>query len=210
MLITPDLIEDQAIAVLNDHHEEHLAALERDRGLPPRKIEKLATIDLLAGEGFRLREDNPPAALLGLFGISDAPVRDKSGALTLTWTLAVQITVVGTNRRDTMKRRGWYALTVAQCLLAWLPRKAEPVDTLALADIDFTNGTAEIEKKQRSVGEAQLLFDVKVRDALSVTPPYDPTRPPGSPGGPPADPYDPPVPFPTVSSATTSTTKEPL
>lgn len=208
MTVTPDIIEQQALTALRDHHTERLAQLERDRGLPARTIEAFRTIDLLAGEGFRLRDDKPPAALLGVFGTTDQPNREKDATLTFNWTLAVQITVIGVNRADTMKRRGWYALTACECLLMHLPRLASPVDAVALNDLGFTNGTADIQDRQRTIGEAQLLFDVHTRATLAVQPPYDATLPPGSPGGPPIDPYAPPVEFPPAQTVTSTTSKE--
>lgn len=207
-LITPDLVTDACLTVLRGRHNEHLAAFERQRGLEPQTIEPLATVDLLAGEGFRLRDDTPPAALLGVFGTSERPKPGKNG-LTFPWTLAVEITVLGQDRADTLKRRDWYVMTVAECLLARVPRHAEPIDSLTLADIELVNGE---ESSQRTVGEARLIFDVVVRDALvpQAWPVDDSELEPGSPGGPPADTYTPPVPLPAVQRATTTTTKEHL
>jgi hypothetical protein len=211
-LITPDVIEDACIDLLERRHPEHLAELERERGLDPQTIERLKTIDLLIGDGVRLREDKPPVALLGIFGTDNAPERDKNGRLTFVWTLAVQVTAVGTNRRDVIKRRGWYAMTVAECIAGRLPRHADPIDAIALVDVDFTNGTTTIDKRPRTVGEAQLLFSVRVRESmdLQALPPDDSPLPPGSPGGPPADPYTPPEPWPVASDVTSTVDKEPL
>lgn len=212
-LVTPDLIEDPCLEVLRTLHRQHLAKLERERGLPPRTIQPLQTVDLLIGEGVRLREDKPPVALLGLFGTERAPERDKNGSLTFDWTLAVQIVTVGTDRRDVIKRRGWYAMTVAECLMQRLPRHAEPVDALELLDVDFTNGRTQ-DQRPRTVGEAQLLLGVRVRASLSLDdlPSADTDWPPGTPGGPPADDYTPPEPWPHVADGYphTTTEKEPL
>lgn len=210
-LVTPDVIEDACLDVLDRLHIEHLAKLERQRGLPPRTIEKLATVDLLIGEGIRLREDKPPAALLGIFGTDHAPERDKHQRLTFTWTLAVQVTAVGTNRRDVIKRRSWYAMTIAECLLERLPRHADPVDALELLDVDFINGRTT-EQRPRTVGEAHLLFSVRVRESMDLAdlPPSDTPLPPGTPGGPPAEPYEPPEPWPVASDVTSTVDKEPL
>jgi hypothetical protein len=210
-VITPDVIEDQALSALADHHAEHLAKLERDLGLPARTIEPFRTVDLLAGDGVRLREDNPPAVLLGIFGTSGRPEPDKNGDLTFVWQLAAQVVTVGQDRRDTIKRRGWYAMVVAQCMVWRLPRQAAPVDSVSLGDVEFTNGRTG-DSRPRTVGEAQLFFDVRVRGTLGPRdlPPIDTPLPPGSPGGPPSEPYDPPVPWPQVATAKTTTDKEPI
>lgn len=204
-LVTPDLVSDACITVLEDYQHFHLAPFEAERGLAARTIEPLKTIDVLAGEGFRLRQDRPPAALLGVFGTSSAPENTKNG-LTFVWTLAVEVTVVGTDRRDVLKRRDWYTMLVAECLLQRLPRIAAPVDVLELADVQLVNGADE--GRQSVVAEGRLLFDVTVRQSLEPRAPYDVTLPPGSPGGPPEDPYDPPVALPAVASATTTISKE--
>lgn len=210
-LVTPDVIEDACIDVLDRRHPEHLAKLERERGLAPETIERLATVGLLIAEGVRLREDKPPAALLGLFGTDNVPERDKHGQLTFVWVLAVQIVAVGTGRRDVIKRRSWYAMTVAECLLQRLPRHADPVDTLELIDVDFTNGRTT-EERPRTVGEAQLLFRVRARASLGLNdlPPDDTALAPGSPGGPPAAPYTPPVPPAEITSVHSDVDKEPV
>lgn len=210
-LVTPDLVEDQCIEVLWRRHPEHLAALERDRELAPETIERLKTVDILVGEGFRLREDKPPAVLLGLFGFADRPTPDAERRLTMRWTLALEVTVVGTNRRDTVKRRGWYTMTVVECLLARLPRDVEIVDTLELADIDFVNAVDRADKQARTLGQARVLFDVTTREGLQLhaLPPDNSPLPPGSPGGPPEEPYTPPVLYPPIANATTQTEREP-
>lgn len=199
-LITPDVIDGLCISLLDRRHAEHLAKLERQLGMPAQTIERLATIDLLAGEGFRLRQDKPPAVLLACMGTSDAPERiGYHKALTLTWNLAMQIVVVGQDRADTLKRRSWYAMTVAECLIMRLPQKSTPVTRIDLADIDLVNGAEE--RTQRTVAEAQLIFDVRVADAMTLDdlPLDDTVFPAGTPGGPPASPYDPPVPLPEIT-----------
>jgi hypothetical protein len=121
------------------------------------------------------------------------------------------VVVIGQDRRDTIRRRSWYAMTVAQCLMARLPRSGAPVDAVSLTDVDFTNGTTT-DARPRTVGEAQLTFNVRVREAMSTRdmPPDDTTFEPGTPGGPPSEPYVAPVQWPRVGTATTTTEKEPL
>lgn len=208
-LVTPDVIGQACIDVLKRRHVEHLAKLERQVGLAARTIEPLKTIDWLAGEGFRLKDDTPPAVLLGVFGVSEQPERQKDGTLMFLWTLAAEVTVLGINRADTLKRRDWYTMTVAECLMLRVPRHAEPIDSLVLLDVELANGEAD---DQRTVGESRLMFDVRVRQTMDLTalPPDDTSLPPGSPGGPPLDPYAPPVDWPGVRSVTTTTARDPL
>lgn len=208
-LITPDLIEDAVIDLVERRHPEHLAALERDRSVPVH-IEPFRTVDLLAGEGFRLAEDDPPCVLVGIFGADREPTRTPKRTLDFDLTLAAEITVVGAHRRDTIKRRGWYTMTFIECLLARLPRHAEPVDGIQLLDFDFVNGLTR-EEDARTVGTATLIFGVTVRDGLNLAllPPDDSPLAPGSPGGPPASTYTPPVPWPRVQTATANAEKEP-
>lgn len=211
-LITPDLITATCIDVLGRRHPEHLAALERDRGLPARKIERLATVDELTGEGNRQRGDQLPAVLIGTFGTANTPTVTSRRKVTFEWAIAAEVWVFGTNRADTLRRRDWYALTVAECLLQRLPRHAEPVDALELLDIDFAAGAGKVGGREGSLAHAQLLFSVLTRDAIDLDglPTDDSTLPPGSPGGPPGDTYTPPVPWPQVADAHTQIDKEPL
>ena len=166
-------------------------------------------VGLLAGEGIRLREDPLPAALLGVFGTTAPPEADGARTLSFTWQAAVQIVDVGTDREDVMLRRGVYAMVVAECLMSRVPRQGNPVDQLELIDVDFANGTAD---RARTVGEAQLTFAVRTREALNlgVLPPDDTPVPPGTPGGPPGAPYGPPVPWPLATSVKTTVEKEPI
>lgn len=207
-LITPDVIEEQCIDVIKTLHCEHLAKLASDRSLTGR-IEDFKTVDLLIGSGVRLRDDKPPVLLLGVFGTDRKPERSKDGTLVFDWTLAVQITTIGTGRSDVIKRRAWYAMTAAECLLQRLPRHAEPVDSLELLDVDFTNGTTQ-EDRPRTVGEAQLLFSVRVRQTLSLNdlPPADTELEPGSPGGPPESCTAEPEPWPQLAEGFPKTTTD--
>jgi hypothetical protein len=201
MLVTPDVIEDACISLLQRRHPEHLAALERQRDLPPQTIERLATIDVLAAQGFRERQDTPPACLVGVFGPAGAPEENKNRKLDITWDLAMQIVVIGTDRRDTLRRRGWYAMTIVECVMSRLPRDCDPISRLQLMDIDLINGAAEA--SQRTVGEARLLFEVNTRNAIDLEAlPLDSSLvPAGTPGGPPGPtPYDPPQPWPPVTT----------
>lgn len=205
-LLTPDVVEDTLIDILRRRHIEHLAALERDRGLNPRTIEPLKTIDRLAGSGVRLREDKPPVLLLGLFGTSSV-TRSRSRntpasqpVLDMDWELHMQLVVVGVDRRDTIKRRGWYAMTIIECLLQRVPLDQDVIDQIVFTGQDFSNGI-ETGTSARTVGEAQLTFTVTTKAAVGFRylPPDDTTLTPGTPGAAPAASYDDPVPWPEAS-----------
>jgi hypothetical protein len=196
-LITPDLIVDLAIETLDTRHREILAGLERDRGLPARTVEPFVTIDYLAGPGFRTRVDTPPAALFGVTGNVEEPERARDG-ITFHWALACEVTVMGQDRRDTMRRVYWMGLLVAQCLQLNLRRAADPIDAVEVLDVDYSGGTAD---SQELVAQATIQFAVTVRQTLVTT------RPPG---GVPTDPYAPPAEWPRVQTVITNVEKEPL
>jgi len=206
VLITPDLVAQACIDVVTDLHREHLAALERQLGLPAQTIEPLATVDVLAGEGFRLRSDRAPCCLLGIFGLARTPESTKNG-LRMTWALAVEISVVGTDRADVIRRRDWYAMVVAECLIQRVPRQGSPIDTVELADVDLV--AAGEEGTQETVGQARMLLDVAVRESLDPhgLPAADTPLEPGTPGGAPLTPYEPPVLWPVADPVHASTEK---
>lgn len=169
-------------------------------GAPPVGLPDQApfTVDHLAGEGFRERKDKPPCALIGLFGDSAEPLKgnarpiasptggpasSRGMTLGMTWTIAVEVTVIGQSRRDVLQRRDWYGYTVAQCLLQHTERKGDPLDAFALIDADLTSG-AEGETSN-TLAQARFIFEAVVHDALPLTPefrerPDDPYVPPGS------------------------------
>ena len=202
-LQVPDLIEDDCIDLIQRRHPEHLAKLERQLGLAPQTIERFRTIDVLAGDTFRLREDKPPACLLGVFGTTGTPQKNnRRDSIDMQWSLAIQITVIGIDRRDTLKRRNWMSLTVAECLMARLPRKNLPVSQVILDDIDLVNGADE--STQRTFAEARMMLTVGVRDAINVAvfPVDDSGYEAGLPGGPPDPTYGSPLPWPDIGTVT--------
>lgn len=208
-LFTPDLLTEQVIDLVRRLHPEHLAALERDRGLDAETVERFRTVDVLAGEGMNLHDDQRPCALIGTFGTVDRP-NVRARKLDIVWLLAAEITVTGVDRADSVKRRDWYTLTLVECVLCRLPRKDAPAHSIELADIDLIQGA--VAKTQRSYAQARVTFDVVVKDALDLSAftPDDTPLDPGSPGGPPEDPYTPPVPWPHVTSVTANADREPI
>ena len=93
-------------------------------------------------------------------------------------------------------------MTVAECLMARLPRKSAPVSQLVLDDIDLVNGADEA--TQRTYAEARMMFTVGVRDAINVAvfPVDDSGYEAGLPGGPPDPTYGTPLPWPEITDST--------
>lgn len=195
-LVTPDQITSTCLEILRDKHNEHLARFERQMALPPKTIQPLGTIGLLAQDEVRLREQKLPAALLAI-ALQKAPDRNKNFKLDITWTLTVYVIAAGQNAVDTLKRRDWYAMTVSECLLSRLPRDGSSIDSFDLADMDFQSGKGDT-TRYRSVADAEITFNVLVRDSLDLQtlPTADTDIPAGTPGGPPATPYAEPEPWP--------------
>lgn len=202
-LFTPDQVWAPAIDVLRRRHAEHLYRLEQLRGLPARTIEPFKTVDVLAYEGHRFKNDALPACLVGVSGPTGQPTRTAADTLNIDWVLAVEITVHGVGRDDIARRCDWYSMTVAECLLNRLPRHDQcPVRGLEWLDLELD--TVEQPEITRSIGQARLLFAFHTPDAVSldVLPADDSPITPGTPGGAPASPYEPALPWPAVASVT--------
>jgi hypothetical protein len=207
-LLTPDLIWQPAVDIVRRRHVEHLAKLEAERGLPARTIERVKTVDVLAFEGARFKTDVLPCILIGVFGLNEAPTRRPSGQHELDWLMAMEVTVAGTDRADTTKRRDWYTMTAVECVLSRVPRHVDPIGALYLMDIDLSAGDDPY-GRAHTLAQSQVLFGVKVADSVDLhaaLPDDDPLNPGGA-GGVAPDPYDvePPWPVP-VQSATETTT----
>jgi hypothetical protein len=213
--VTPGLVMpmdavEVVLDVLRRRLPEHFAAFEVERGLEPGTIPMPTTIDHLAGNGFRLKEDTAPSVLVGIVGNADPPERTKDGSWDLTWAMGVEVTVEGRDRTDTLIRRDWYGMLVAECILDRVPRAGEPIDALALEDVDLVPYLDET--TQRVTGQARFLFSVKLRQSLGrrLLPPDNASTTPGTPGGPPAAPYTPPQPWPAATDVSTTVTREPI
>lgn len=192
--------------------EEHFAKLERKRGLPPMTLgrvwrngtappagvtgDRLFTVDYLAGDGFRERTDKPPIALIGLAGDLAEPAKrnaiprlpDRAPgmdgmALGMTWTVGVEVSVVGEGRADTIRRTAWFGYTVVECLLQHTETRGDPLTGFALLDGDLQSGAAA--ETASTLGQARFTFEAQVLNALPLTPefrtrPDDPYAAPGS------------------------------
>lgn len=200
-LVLPHDVEGEILDVLERRHPEHLAAEERRRGLDPRTFRGFATMVRMSDAAAdRLSGDTLPALLLGIIG-APAFRRNETNAIDATYQLGMQVTVMGTRRRDVLFRRDVLAWTIVECMYARVPRRPPAlVHALRLTDYE---PLAEADT-QKTLGDARLVFEVEVTNVLSISgglPADDVDWPPEG-GGPPVDPYDPidprPVAQPTV------------
>lgn len=207
-LITPDQVEDVFIDVLRRRHPEHLAKLERQLALDPQTLERYATVTHLGADeaNARLSTDTLPAALVGVIGSGGPPETNEYDKLNVPMLVAVQVTVMGQRRRDTLRRRDWMAWTTIEAVLQRVPRHG-PIDSIRLTDWEPVSQT----DSQRILAEARIVFTVTVGDVLTVVgglPPDDTPWPSGGPNGPPTTPYEPPLPGPAATEVTFTINKE--
>jgi hypothetical protein len=209
-LITPDQIEDVFVDVIRRRHPEHLAKLERLRGLEPETLERYRTVTHLAAEGAdaRLSGDILPACLLGVIGTAGEIVVTEDDKLNVSLQLGVQISVMGQKRRETLRRRDWITWTTVECILQRVPRNG-PVASIRLTDCE----PVETADAQRVLAESRLVFTVTVADMVALRgglPVDNSPWPAGGPLGPPSSPYAPPADPPDVTDVSFSVDKEPI
>jgi len=135
----------------------------------------------------RLSGDTLPAVLLGVIGAPEF-VRNESDGVDAVFQVGMQVTVMGQKRRDTLFRRDVTAWTLAECLYARTPRRGI-INSMRLTDYEPLSES----DTQRTLGDARMVWEVGVKDVLSITgglPADDVDWPPEG-GGPPDDPYDP-------------------
>jgi hypothetical protein len=206
-LILPYDVEGAVIHVLDRRHSEHLAKIERHRGLQPRTVEPFVTVVRWTdAEGIRLVGDTTPCCLLGVIGAPDF-TRNEDNAYDVTLQLGMQITVMGQRRRDVLLRREVMAWATLECVLQRLPRTGlvsgvRPVDYEPAGEAD----------EQRIVGDVRLVFELDVPGMVSAVglPVDDSPWPPGQPGGPPEDPYGPPLELPLATDVSVDVDREPI
>lgn len=193
-LVIPYDVEGVLVDLVKRRHPEHLAKAERQRGRRPETFERFATVVRMSdASAIRLSGDTVPACLLGVIG---APrfVRNEDDGVDATLQLGVQVTVMGTKRRDVLMRRDITAWTLIECLLERAPRDPSGlVSDVALVDYEPVSSAST----QRTVGDARIVFEVGVAMMLAIRgglPADDTMVAPGDPGGPPATPYAPPEP----------------
>jgi hypothetical protein len=207
-LVLPFDVEGVIIDVLGRRHPEHLAKLERLRGNEKGTLEPFATMVRMAdASAIRLGGDTLPALLLGTIG---APVftRNEDEGIDAVLQLGMQVTVMGTKRRDTILRRDAYAWTVVEAMYQRVPRgRGGPINSVRLTDYEPISET----ETQRTLADARLIWEVGVPNILSVTgflPPDDSSWPSDAGGSPPV-PYTPPTPRP-VAETTFTIDREPI
>jgi hypothetical protein len=207
-LITPDVVEDVLLDIVRRRHPEHLAKLERQLGLTLETLERYRTVSHMASDEAQgaLSGDTLPAILLAVIGGDGAPVRTEEDKLNVAMLVAVQVSVIGQRRRDTLRRRDWMTWTTIECLLERTPRRG-PIDSIRLVDWE---PVAQSEAK-RILAESRLVFSVSVADAVTVVgglPADDTPWPSGGPNGPPTAPYVPPDSDPLPATDFTFTTNK--
>jgi hypothetical protein len=187
-LILPYDVEGVLVDVVDRRHAEHLAAAERRRGDPPRTYQPLATVVRMSdAAAVRLSGDTLPALLVGVIGAPDFQ-RNEVDGIDAVFQVGMQVTVMGKRRRDVLLRRDVTAWTIVECIYARVPRRGI-VNSVRLVDYEPLSEGDE----QRTIGDARLIWEVGVANAVSITgglPADDLDWPPEG-GGPPTDPYDP-------------------
>jgi hypothetical protein len=196
-LVLPHDVEGVLLDVIVRRHPEHLAKLERLRGLTPRTFQHfVTTVRMSDASAVRLSGDTTPALLLGVIG-APSFVRNESNSLDAVFQLGMQITAMGKRRSDTLLRRDVLAWTVVECVYQRVPRGSGGlINSVRLVDYEPVSEANE----QRTVGDARLIWEVGVTGVLSITgflPGDDRTWPPEA-GGAPEEPYDPIEPRPTA------------
>jgi hypothetical protein len=206
-LVLPHDVEGLIRDVIKRRHPEHLAKAERLRGLAPRTFTQYATVERMADAGaLRLSGDTVPAVLVGVIG---APTftRTEEETINAVMQLGMQVTVLGQKRRDTLLRRDVMAWTTVELMYQRLPRRGI-INSVRLVDYE---PLAE-EDTQRTLGDARLVWEIGVKDVLSITgflPADDSDWPPEA-GGAPADPYDPVPDRPDVTDLTFTLDRDPI
>lgn len=214
-LTLPYDVEGVFVDLIRDLHVEHMAKLERQRGVNAEVFQTYQTVVRMSdAQGIRLSGDTTPCLLLGIIGLPTF-ARNENDCLDAVYQLGMQVTVMGQRRRDTLLKRDAFAWTTIECVYQRLPRGARaailPVDpehdgrlatnqppavirSVALTDYEpVADGDT-----QRTVGDVRLIWDVGVANALSIRGgwPVEGSDWPSEAGGAPEAPYDPQAPWP--------------
>lgn len=208
-LVLPYDVEGVVVDVLGRRHVEHLAKIERVRGVTPRTFEPYVTVARMADAAAdRLSGDTVPACLLGVIGAPSFE-RNEFNNFDAVFQLGMQVTVMGKKRRDTLYRRDVYAWTTVECVIQRLPRSSDGlINSARLVDYE---PLAEMDT-QRTLGDARMVFEIGVTNVLSIggyLPADDSTWPPSA-GGAPANPYDPPAGRPVADPVTFELERTPI
>ena len=214
-LTLPYDVEGVFVDLIKRRHPEHMAKLERQRGVDARTFQTYTTVVRMSdAQGLRLSGDTTPCLLLGIIGVPTI-TRNEDECLDATFQLGMQVTVFGQRRRDVILKRDAFAWTTIECVYQRLQRHAKtmlppysPQNDGRLAenqppavvrDVRLTDYEPLADgDTQRSVGEVRMVWEVGVANALSIRGgwPVDDSDWPAEAGGAPAEPYDAPQPWP--------------
>ena len=207
-LVLPYDVEGVLVDVIRRRHPEHLAKLERLRDVKPKTFEQYKTIVRMADSaGVRLSGDTVPACLLGVIG-APSFTRNEEDGFDAVFQVGMQVTVMGTRRRDTILRRDATAWTTIECMLQRVPRGSNGlINSVRLVDYEPLADS----ENQRTLGDARMVFEVGVVNVMTITGwlPADDNPWPSDAGGAPQEPYDPVAPRPSAVP-TFTVDKQPL
>lgn len=208
-LVLPHDIEGALVDVVKARFREHLAKVERARGMQPRSIKTFNTIARMSdAQGARLSGDTLPAVLFGVIGAPEW-VRNEDEGIDAVFQIGCEVTVEGQRRSDTLLRRDVMAFALIECLYQRLQRgRGAAINSVRLTDYEPIADPGS----QRTLGQARMIWEIGVTNVLSITgflPPTDSAWPPDA-GGAPADPYTPPEPTPTATDVTFTLDRRPI
>jgi len=214
-LTIPYDVEGVIVDLIRRRHVEHMAKLERQRGVAPRTFQTYNTVVRMSdAQGIRLSGDTTPSLLVGVVGVPGI-IRNEDECLDLTFQLGMQVTVLGQRRRDVLLKRDAFAWSTIECIYQRLPRHAAGALALpspqndsrlqanqppaVIRDVELMDYEPLSDgDTQRTVGDVRMIWQVGVANALSIRGgwPVDDSDWPYDAGGAPADPYDPQQPWP--------------
>lgn len=208
-LVLPHDVEGVIVQTVIDHHKEHLAKVERARGMQPRSIKPFATIARMSdSQGLKLSGDTLPVVLFGIVGAPQWERNEQEG-IDAVFQMGCELTVRGQRRSDTLLRRDVMAFSLIECLYQRVPRgRGSFLSDLRLTDYE---PIADADN-QRTIGQARMIWEVGATNVMSITgflPPTDLAWPADA-GGVPPDPYTPPQPRPTADSVTFTLDRRPI
>jgi hypothetical protein len=215
-LTLPYDVEGVIVDLVARRHVEHMAKLERQRGVAVRTFQTYSTIVRMSdAQGIRLSGDTTPSLLVGIVGVPGI-TRNEDDCLDLTFQLGMQITVLGQRRRDVLLKRDAFAWTTIECIYQRLPRHAvHPITApyspqedgrlrtnqppAVIRDVELMDYEPLSDgDTQRTVGDVRMVWEVGVANAISIRGgfPVDDSAWPPEAGGAPVAPYDPQQPWP--------------
>lgn len=207
-LFTPDQLEDLAIDTIGRPGDPFagilysLGKLERLHGLRARTIEPPKTVSHMSSPDASAAAagDRMPAISFQCSGLRAGAERSEDDTLHLPAQLAMRVSVMGSRRRETLRRRDWLTMAAVETLMQRMPRHAL-VAQLDLLDCE----PIEHADDKRIHGEYSIAFNVWIPDAITLRPQFPRDGISG-----PAGPYDPPDEPPVVEEIEPGIVKVPL